>query len=137
MVNKIPSAYIAATDAMVPREVRHQAIAGYMVHSSGRLVTKAKFAAGRVTAPDAKLYALHAAIIRMTQFGDCNMIVIFTDHIVATKRAVDPSVHSGQGHSLAVCVELSKWFSGDPERSIEFVQVPSKLLEVCDVSAPS
>ncbi|TFK16432.1 hypothetical protein FA15DRAFT_711823 [Coprinopsis marcescibilis] len=55
------------------------------------------------------------------------MIVIFTDHIVAAKRAVDPSVHSGQGHSLAVCAELSKWFSGDPERSIEFVQVLSKL----------
>ncbi|TFK16391.1 hypothetical protein FA15DRAFT_662198, partial [Coprinopsis marcescibilis] len=32
-----------------------------------------------------------------------------------------------QGHSLAVCAELSKWFSGDPERSIEFVQVPSKI----------
>ncbi|TFK17355.1 hypothetical protein FA15DRAFT_710900 [Coprinopsis marcescibilis] len=55
------------------------------------------------------------------------MIAIFTDHIAAAKRAVDPSVHSGQGHSLAMCAELSKWFSGDPERSIEFVQVPSKL----------
>ncbi|TFK16366.1 hypothetical protein FA15DRAFT_711921 [Coprinopsis marcescibilis] len=127
MVNEIPNAYIAVTDATVPREVRHQAIAGYMVHSSGRLVTKAKFAAGRVTAPDAELYALRAAIIRMIQFDDCNMIVIFTDHIAAAKRAVDPSVHSGQGHSLAVCAQLSKWFSGGPERSIEFVQVPSKL----------
>ncbi|TFK17442.1 hypothetical protein FA15DRAFT_710786 [Coprinopsis marcescibilis] len=78
-------------------------------------------------APDAKLYALRAAIIRMIQFEDCNMIVIFTDHIAAAKRAVDPSVHSGQGHSLAVCAELSKWFSGGSERSIEFVQVPSKI----------
>ncbi|TFK16361.1 hypothetical protein FA15DRAFT_607482, partial [Coprinopsis marcescibilis] len=127
MVNEIPNAYIAATDATVPREVRHQAIAGYMVHSSSRMVTKAKFAAGRVTAPDAELYALRAAIIRMIQFDDCNMIMIFTDHIAAAKRAMDPSVHSGQGHSLAMCAELSKWFSGDPEHSIEFVQVPSKL----------
>ncbi|TFK18691.1 hypothetical protein FA15DRAFT_660501 [Coprinopsis marcescibilis] len=91
------------------------------------MVTKAKFAVGRVMAPDAELYALCVAIIQMLRFDDCNMIVIFTNHIVAAKRAVDPSVHSGQGHSLAVCAKLSKWFSGGPEHSIEFVQVPSKI----------
>ncbi|TFK16646.1 hypothetical protein FA15DRAFT_741113 [Coprinopsis marcescibilis] len=71
-----------------------------------RLVTKAKFAAGRVMAPDTELYALRAATIQIIQFDDCNMIVIFTNHIAAAKRAVDPLVHSGQGHSLAVLSKL-------------------------------
>ncbi|TEB20246.1 hypothetical protein FA13DRAFT_1801164 [Coprinellus micaceus] len=43
------------------------------------------------------------------------------------KRAVDPSVHSGQAHSLAVCQTLSAWLSGHPERKVLFVETPSKL----------
>ncbi|KAJ3499866.1 hypothetical protein NMY22_g19466 [Coprinellus aureogranulatus] len=43
------------------------------------------------------------------------------------RRAVNPSVHSGQTHSLAVCKALAAWFSGHPERSVLFVETPSKL----------
>jgi len=40
---------------------------------------------------------------------------------------VDPSLHSGQGHSLAVCRILAAWLAEDPSCTITFVQVPSKL----------
>ena len=54
-------------------------------------------------------------------------IIIFTDSPASARRALDPSVHSGQGHSLAVCRALSNWFTGHPDRTIKFVQVPSSL----------
>jgi len=40
---------------------------------------------------------------------------------------VDPSLHSGQGHSLAVCGTLAAWLAEDSSCTITFVQVPSKL----------
>jgi len=40
---------------------------------------------------------------------------------------VDPSLHSGQGHSLAVCQTLAAWLAEDSSCTIIFIQVPSKL----------
>ena len=40
---------------------------------------------------------------------------------------MDPLLHSGQGHSLAVCRTLVAWLAEDPSCTITFVQVPSKL----------
>jgi hypothetical protein len=81
---------------------------------------------GRVTAPDAELQAIAATVVRAIQLGDCDFIVVFTDSLHSAKRAVDPSVHSGQEHSLVVCSSLLEWFSGHPERQILFVESPSK-----------
>jgi len=36
-------------------------------------------------------------------------------------------VHSGQGHSLAVCRTLTAWLGEDPDCRVFFIQVPSKL----------
>ena len=38
---------------------------------------------------------------------------------------IDPSAHSGQGHSLDVCRNLLAWFQQEGERTLTFVQVPS------------
>ena len=40
---------------------------------------------------------------------------------------MDPSLHSGQGHSLAVCRTLAAWLAEDSSCTITFIQVPSKL----------
>jgi len=40
---------------------------------------------------------------------------------------VDPSLHSGQGHSLAVCQTLAAWLAEDPSCTITFIQGLSKL----------
>jgi hypothetical protein len=58
---------------------------------------------------------------------NCDRIVIFTDSLASARKAVDPSVHSEQAHSLAVCKALTVWLSGMGDRAIEFVQAPSKL----------
>jgi hypothetical protein len=121
-----PSTYAVATDASVPRTTRHQAVSAYMVYRSGILATQARYVAGRVSAPDAELFAIRGAVVRTIQYGDCNHIILFTDSIAMARRAVDPSVHSGQGHSLAVCSALEGWFGVNPHHHITFYQVPSK-----------
>ena len=66
-------------------------------------------------------------MVQATTLENCDRIVVFTDSLAAARSAVDPSVHSGQNHSLAVCRVLSKWLASDEAHHIEFVQTPSKL----------
>ena len=116
----------AATDASLPQNPRHQAVAAALIFRGGAEVAQIRHVAGRVTAPDAELYAIRIAVGRAVQEPSCTRITIFTDSMVSAKRAVDPSLHSGQGHSLTVCRNLSQWLADDEERVIEFIQVPSK-----------
>ena len=80
-----------------------------------------------VTAPDAELFAIRSAITLATQQDNCEKIYIFTDSIASACQAVNPSLHSGQGHSLAVCRTLAAWLAKDSSCTITFVQVLSKL----------
>jgi hypothetical protein len=90
-------------------------------------VPKAEGGGTRSRSVDGELFAIRSAIVKGCSFENCNRIVIFTDSIGSAKRAVDPSVHSGQAHSLAVCKTLAAWLSGHPERKVLFVETPSKL----------
>jgi len=83
--------------------------------------------AGRVTAPDAELVVIRSAITLATQQDNCEKIYIFTDSMASARRAVDPSLHSGQGHSLAVYRTLAAWLAEDSSCTITFIQVPCKL----------
>ncbi|KAF9471849.1 hypothetical protein BDN70DRAFT_901010 [Pholiota conissans] len=58
---------------------------------------------------------------------DCKRIVVFTDHLASARQSVDPSVHSSQGHSLAVCRTLAPWLEESPDHKIEFIQVFSQI----------
>ncbi|PPQ95831.1 hypothetical protein CVT25_002003 [Psilocybe cyanescens] len=57
-------------------------------------------------------------------FDDCK---ISRYSMASARRAVDPSIHSGQGHSVAVCEALQTWFTRKDGQSITFVYVPSRL----------
>ena len=70
--------------------------------------------------------AISLRISQAVKLEGTEKICVFTDHIAAAKRAVDPSVHSGQAWSLVVCRALDEWLSANPERTIEFHAVPSK-----------
>ena len=56
---------------------------------------------------------------------EATQILIFTDCIAAARLAIDPSAHSGQGHSLDVCRNLLAWFQQEGEHTVTFIQVPS------------
>ncbi|KJA12527.1 hypothetical protein HYPSUDRAFT_210435, partial [Hypholoma sublateritium FD-334 SS-4] len=89
-------------------------------------VDSARYVSGKVLTPEAELSAIRFAVVRATQVPGCTRIVIFTDHIASAKKALEPSVHSGQGHSLAVCRALLVWFAADPLNILEFYDCPSK-----------
>jgi len=56
-----------------------------------------KAPAGQVTLVDAELFAIRLAIAKATVTG-CPNIVVITDFCPTTKRAVDTTIQSGQGH---------------------------------------
>ncbi|PPQ93992.1 hypothetical protein CVT25_007370, partial [Psilocybe cyanescens] len=95
------------TYASLPLSGRYQAIAASILLSGGVERWRARHVAGKVTAPDAELYAIHS--------------------MASARRPVDPSIHSGQGHSVAVCEALQTWFTRKDGQSITFVYVPSRL----------
>ncbi|PPQ93990.1 hypothetical protein CVT25_007127 [Psilocybe cyanescens] len=113
--------YYAETDASLPLSGQYQAIAASILFSGGVECWR------KVTAPDVELYAIRSAIVNATSRDNCMDIFIFTDSMASTRRAVDPSIHSGQGHSVAVCEALQTWFTRKDGQSITFVYVPSRL----------
>ncbi|KAK1223716.1 hypothetical protein PQX77_013404 [Marasmius sp. AFHP31] len=121
-----PEGIVMATDASVPPSTRHQSVAGFEAYVGGERVFGSRFASGRVLAPCAELVAIRFAVTRVTSGAEpYKRITVFTDSIAVAERAVDPSLHSGQAHSLAVCRALSEWLLEDDDREIKFVEVPS------------
>ncbi|PPQ94497.1 hypothetical protein CVT25_013817, partial [Psilocybe cyanescens] len=118
MISENIGTYYAGTDAT---------IAASILFSGGVERWRARHVAGKVTAPDAELYAIRSAIVNATSRDDCTDIFIFTDSMASARQAVDPSIHSGQGHSVAVCEALQTWFTRKDGQSITFVYVPLRL----------
>jgi len=116
-----------SVDASLPDNTQHQAVSAAILYREFEEFNRIRHIAGRVTAPDAELFAIHSAITLATQQDNCEKIYIFTDSIASARRAVDPSLHSGQGHSLAVCRTLAAWLAEDSSCTITFIQAPSKL----------
>ncbi|KDR65447.1 hypothetical protein GALMADRAFT_148700 [Galerina marginata CBS 339.88] len=88
-----------------------QAVAAGVLYSQGVEVNRFRWLVGRATAPDAEMSAICRAIGLATK-RICEHIAIFTDSIAMAKRALDPSLHSSQSHSLLACKALEAWASG-------------------------
>jgi hypothetical protein len=93
----------------------------------GKFLLRTRRATGRVTAPDTELYAIRIGLGLATAVPGAKSIKLFTDHFAAARKAVDPSIHAGQGHSLEVCCLLAEWLGADPEWSATFIKVLSCL----------
>ncbi|KAK1219306.1 hypothetical protein PQX77_017977 [Marasmius sp. AFHP31] len=121
-----PEGIVVATDASVPSSSRHQSVAGFEAYAGGERVFDSHFTSGRVLAPCAELAAIHFVVARVISGAEpYKRITVFTDSIASAERAVDPSLHSGQAHSLTVCKVLNEWLLGNDDREIKFVEVPS------------
>jgi len=74
---------------------------------------------------DAELFAIInfcLAIAKATATG-CPCIVVITDCLPAAKRAVDTTIHSSQGHSIAISILISSLLDL-PGRQPSFLELP-------------
>jgi hypothetical protein len=126
-VSTKPDTLCLGVDASVPKITRHQATAAFVYEGLGNVTGSAVRVAGRVLSTDAELFAIRSAVSKATAMEGCERIVIFTDSLAMARRVVDPTVHSGQEHSLDACKTLRTWLSVRCERRIDFVETPSKL----------
>ena len=82
-------------------------------------MSSSKALAGRTTAPDAKLFAIRLDVSKATSMG-IEHITLITDSLGPARRSVNPSVHSGQAYSLAVCSALQLFFCSGSSHRIKF-----------------
>ena len=87
-------------------------------------MSSSKTFAGKTTALDTELFAIRLSITKATSF-DIKHIILITASLSAAKRAVDPTVHSGQVHSLAIILALRQFFAESPNQHIDFWDCPS------------
>ena len=102
-----------------------QAVSAAHIWNLGQQMSSSKAPAGRTTAPDAKLFAIRLGIAKATRMA-IEHIILITDSLGSARRAVDPSVHPGQAHSLAVCSALRLFFYQGHGYRIDFWDCPSK-----------
>ncbi|KAH9481527.1 hypothetical protein JR316_0006054 [Psilocybe cubensis] len=111
-------------DSSLPLTGRHQAITSVVLFRGHDKVNRSRWAAGRVLAPDAEFMAICHTVVLALSNNNCEQFYVFTDSMALARRAVDPSIHSGQGHSVTVCQTLERWFEDKPLSQITFVYIP-------------
>ncbi|KAJ2911570.1 hypothetical protein MD484_g8847, partial [Candolleomyces efflorescens] len=122
-----PSVALCGTDCSIPVRSSHQATASFVIEQAGQNQLASTWVAGRVLSADAELFAIRMAVCKAVTLENCSRIIIFTDSMAAARKAVDPSIHSGQTHSLAVCKALARWFQISEDHTLIFAESPSKL----------
>jgi hypothetical protein len=87
----VPSCVLVATDALVPTEGKWQtALAAWLQHGR-KFLQRTHYAAGRVTAPDAELYAIQIGLGLATAVPGAKSIKLFTDHFAIPLYLLLPS----------------------------------------------
>ena len=119
------STLVVVTDASVIPSRCMQAVSAVHLWNLDQQILFSKAPAGRTTVPDAELFAIRLGIAKATSMT-IERIILITDSLGSARRAVDPSVHSGQAHSLAVCSALRLFFSQGHSYRIDFWDCPSK-----------
>ena len=114
-----------SSHASTPTKGALQALLAALVFQGGVKIAHIVVAGGRATTPNAELMALEMGISTTLAVG-CSSLVCFMDSMVAMSNLVDLSPHSGQVSSLAACMALRGWFTGDHCCTIHLWHVPSK-----------
>ena len=96
------STLIIVTDASTIPSRNIQAISAVYFQRLGHQILSSKALTSRKTAPNTELFAIRLEVSKATSM-DMKCIILITDFLGSARRLVDPSVHSGQAHSLAVC----------------------------------
>jgi len=82
-------------------------------------VLSSKALASRTTASDTKLFSIRLEVSKTTSI-DVEHIILIIDSLGSARKTVDPSVHSGQAHSLTVHSVYRLFFCGSFDYKIKF-----------------
>ena len=104
-MDKNRTALVVVTDTSVIPSRCMQAVSAAYIWNLGQQVLSSKAPAGRTTAPDTNLFVIRLDVSKATSM-DIECIILITDSLGFARRSVNPSVHSGQAHSLVVCFAL-------------------------------
>jgi len=74
-----------SVDASLPDNTQHQAVLAAILYREFEEFNRVRHVTGRVTAPDAELFAICSAITLATQQDNCKKIYIFTDSIASAR----------------------------------------------------
>jgi len=88
-------------------------------------VSLSKAPVGQSTALDVRLFAIRLDVVKATSF-DIKCIILITDFLGVTRRAVNAFVHLEQAYSLIVVYTLRDFFTGYSDHSIDFWDCLSK-----------
>ncbi|KAF5346352.1 hypothetical protein D9756_011611 [Leucocoprinus leucothites] len=114
---------VAASTASVCTNHTIEAVATVCLLHRDKLLWWFCHAVGKATTLDVELFALWLGVEHACHMLNTKSIVLFTDHIAVVQSVVDPSTHSGQAHSLAVCGHLMELLSTDAKCTIEFYEM--------------
>jgi ribonuclease HI len=115
------------SDASSTKKDCLQAASAAFIERHGSDFVQIKCPAGRATAPDAELFAIHIGVLRCLQLENIETILVFTDSVASACAVVDPSTHLGQAHSLVVIWALIPWLEANPLQKVQFWYVPSQV----------
>ena len=119
------STLIVVTDASVIPSRYMQAVSAAHLWNLGQQVSSFKALADRITTSNAELFTIRLSIAKATNMA-IEHIILITDSLESARQAVDPSVHPGQAHSLAVYSTLRLFFSQSHSYRIDFWDCSSK-----------
>ena len=109
---------IVVTDTSAISSRNMQAISAAHFWRLGHQVLSSKTPASRTTALDAELFAIRLGVSKATSM-DIEHIILITDSLGSARRLVNPSVHSGQAHSLGGLSSLVVSITEDLVRALE------------------
>ena len=77
------------------------------------------------TNTEAKLFTMRYGINQATNSQEISKIIVITNSIYSAKRIFDPLLYLFQLHVTSILSELRKFFTHNPNNSIEFWECPS------------
>ena len=95
------------------------------IHICNKPVVKILYHAVNVTSTEAKIFTIRCGINQATTSQGILKIIVITDLIHSAKRIFDPLLHPFQLHATSILSELGKFFTHNPDNSIEFWEYPS------------
>ena len=112
-----PQSALIITDANIKNNI---ATSVSHIHIANHPLTKTVHHASFVTSTEAELFAIRCGINQACSINSISKIIVITDSIHAAKKIFDSESHYYQLHSVAILIELQRFFNSNLNNSIEF-----------------